>query len=81
MNGGFNQKDLLTIDNSWEHLFCHFGELIVSFLVVRLLDLRDLALRVDYEHFTKRHPYIHITHSVRLTVSKAAVKRRLLLWE
>ena len=72
---------LLTIEQRREHLFCHFGKLIVGLLIVWLLNLSDVSIRVYYEYFTDWYPNINIANCIGLAVTKAAIKWSLVTWE
>lgn len=70
----WGRRNLLTINDSRKHFFCHLSELVVGLLVVWLTYLSDLALGVDDENFTKWNTNVHIANSVSFSIAKAAVK-------
>ena len=72
-----NILHLLPIEEFWENLLCHLSQLAVGLLIIRLLNLSDFTIWVDDEYLIDWYPNINITQSIRLTISKAAVKRRL----
>ena len=72
---------LLTFKEWWEHLVCDFSQHFVGLLIHLRLVVVNFAVRIYDEHFWKRHSNVHITHRISISVSKAAIEGRLIIWK
>ena len=72
---------LLTFKEWWEHLVCNFSQHFVGLLIHLRLVVVNFAVRIYDEYFWKRHSNVHITHRICVSISKAAIKGRLITWK